>query len=1729
MKKITKILIIVVAAVVVAAAALTTVLIVAGGNKTVEITFETNGGSAIESVEVKKNSEYVLPADAQREGYSFEGWYDNAGLSGNAVEKITVTENITFYAKWEELYPVYLNADGGAGIPSLVYLKEGANVKESLEGYVPAKTGLVFGAWFEGDRELGSNRRMTANELRLTAKYKVEYTVRMFEQNLENDGYTEVTPSATGFAYVGETYVPEISRTGFDVADNSSNVTSLLLDADKTRNVYVYYLNRKTFYVHFFGNYAGAETLDPIEAKFGENIEIPYDVFQREGYNLKGWASTTDGALVYESNRLELLSRNVTDAEEPHESITVTATVNLYAVWEQAYTNMFGGNDCLFVPDTAGSVAYLLRGGVYFKGTYDDYNKEASFRNESKLIFICRINSDHTYAYSDSSRAELEYFLYSGGSQLDKKTSVKFDEYNGIIFIENRSAENEQRSVGTYLKKGEDYEVTFTYGPRDGETMFIRLSSVNLSGSSDARVFRIRNDEEMNLGKISRCIVYAGAERPDLYGLLVSYSSAYELTLSGFGTAQMNTPDGNVNYFYEKDGDKLTLTNSLTSAVSVVKLIHPNSSANYGYIDYNEELDGEFKTSDETESLKLDGMYSGTYTDAQNEEHTAFYTITSSVFGGYVATLHLSGGDRSFVIVKNEKSEGGELIDEEDNTETAVTYELQVKSKGYAEYYFRYKDPDSGVVGTYIAPVLILNDTEEGVAGFYGLQEDTSERIYIRMAHGNYSEIKDYQYEITGIEKDNDTERYGMFDIYTLKSAVFSFENYLGLNSYYFISAKNKEGGDIGGFSATYTNGNDSIILSSGDFYIAYLGENKYHGTFEQENGIVKASAVILDSVEDLCFRLNEAEGTFTKLETAPYNVYLINENGRDYDRNTYIAFSGEKSGEHFVASYYVNGVKKYDGVVEETGRTTGFDNTVYVYKFTSEEYSFEYIRLFHGLTSLCSPYNETYNGLYQSEAGQLALDGYGYKAEFTDNYGAVFAGRYYIEEENVVLLNYDGGSFCFDLDGKAFTKRGTEYGTYALTDNNSLSGLMVTLDGYKNVKVFSFNEENGEKIYIAEDGTYTIGEDGLITINYTTEGGGATYVGKFGIFRYTIGDASYGEITRLYGEVVMSYVNDDDWTVLVLSDNGSATLYDSKGNVQNGSYVLITDDLLYFEDMNDVENGYVLNYYVSDGTIVPIKNTSRGYYTEELDSLIFSKAGFAVFNHEERFYYTVEDNKITLYKKAAGDENASRYGFVEEDFGEFGDEKVYNGKTYLSNNGYSIHFQREDKAEDKTEDGKFKFLIPVAKSETEIVKEEVTEISFAPTGAKNFEGIEGRAKIGSNEYTCYVYRETDEETDETVIYARINDFYIYLEDVHFKGVDTVGESLSTFRVKGLKRITSYNAYKFIDGYYRIYVSQGPAAARSYVQNDLYGILSMAYEYDENGDVVNSYVDADFRELTGLYDYEGNILKIEHETYEYNQNNGLYRITVESGGYVYRLYFRLEVHNVVRATGYFVYAYTREETIETADGEYRVTVERYIASDNESRVLGSFMQVGLAVKTEETGDNGESVYETVKLAGGITNSGRTYFVSRTFEQVDKKDDNGETVLDDDDNPVKTDGKLLSSTYYSVDFTENENTSLENENKVNTYKAVSVTPIEMNVYASEDGKSYVEIFDDGRIIVLNYNGNNYFVENYDYNEATKTYSVTTTDGGQYTIKLGENGEPAVFTHEGEDEKNAADKG
>lgn len=114
-------------------------------SKTFTVTFDSNGGSAVGSVEVKSNGTVEEPNAPTRTGYTFEKWVKPDGTEF-VFGTDTVTGNITLTATWRvNSYTVTFNTNGGSQVASQSVNHNGTASMPSQ----PTKAEQVFVGWYE--------------------------------------------------------------------------------------------------------------------------------------------------------------------------------------------------------------------------------------------------------------------------------------------------------------------------------------------------------------------------------------------------------------------------------------------------------------------------------------------------------------------------------------------------------------------------------------------------------------------------------------------------------------------------------------------------------------------------------------------------------------------------------------------------------------------------------------------------------------------------------------------------------------------------------------------------------------------------------------------------------------------------------------------------------------------------------------------------------------------------------------------------------------------------------------------------------------------------------------------------------------------------------------------------------------------------------------------------------------------------------------------------------------------------------------------------------------------------------------------------------------------------------------------------------------------------------------------------------------------------------------------
>jgi uncharacterized repeat protein (TIGR02543 family) len=112
------------------------------------ITFNSNGGSSVDRQEVYYGSTATRPQNPTRNGYTFDNWYSNSGLTTVYNFSTPVTSNITLYAKWNsnsgQTHIVTFISNGGSSVPNQT-VNSGSTATRPQN---PTRNGYTFVNWY---------------------------------------------------------------------------------------------------------------------------------------------------------------------------------------------------------------------------------------------------------------------------------------------------------------------------------------------------------------------------------------------------------------------------------------------------------------------------------------------------------------------------------------------------------------------------------------------------------------------------------------------------------------------------------------------------------------------------------------------------------------------------------------------------------------------------------------------------------------------------------------------------------------------------------------------------------------------------------------------------------------------------------------------------------------------------------------------------------------------------------------------------------------------------------------------------------------------------------------------------------------------------------------------------------------------------------------------------------------------------------------------------------------------------------------------------------------------------------------------------------------------------------------------------------------------------------------------------------------------------------------------
>lgn len=1516
--------------------------------------FVVNGGAEIADLTIETGETYTLPVPTQS-GYEFDGWYDNANFSGDPITTVTASENATYYAKWSKLCVITLDLDGGSLNQTTLYLKEGANVYEYMQAYVPKKEGLEFGEWYNGSSKLLQTLTMPAEGLTLTAKYKVAYTVELYEQKITLDGYEKSETVITGYEYVGTTFESEPQLTGFREVQKDDTVTTRVLSENASENVFVHYFDRETYTVSLRLTYPDG-TVGLTESKkvlYGTALELPMD-YRYTGYYLLGWSTTPNGDVVYDSDYLQCNLQNAEQAEGDGTSLTIypDRTTSLYTVWLQGYTDMFGGGDCLYILDDSSNI-YLCRGSLFFVGSYangEDAAQTTFFFRDADGNYLLRgiLNENHTFSYRSSDRQQTICKKYSMGSGLDDSITLQFGYYNEIYYVEtDENNVDTTLGAGTYtIDENGNYLITFTDHALTGTQMNVMIGEITNDDGSTTWAFQVRNDSEYELGILY--MAYATASGAELY------TSDYWMMLDGYGYA-MYYASGDYSYYYytmDEDGTVLLLDTTYYYQVDAFRIIEVNGVTGYMpydvALDFSEELDSGAK-------LTLDGMYQGTYTDENGVVSKGYFSVSDSMFSGYIVSL-TGTNDYTFLVLV-------EAIYSDDASSVEYRYQIEQKNVYYMEFLYQENE------NTEYAPLLVIDGTEaeKGDAYLYALNDKNE---YVKASWGSYvynEETERYVYTTKGYTDETFVSDYE----YLLETESFVFGVGLNTSSYYvmyWFSAKDTNGGTTE-YGTTYTAENgDTLLLIGGFAYYTKSGKTSV-GYYSYSDNLL-----MFYESDYIYMELDQEAMRFVVLNESPYYIYYMAED-QSVSETEYLYIDG-KGGAQWTIDSTV-----YNGTISQLTDKSVLNWQLYRFRSDdgTQEFTYNYVEATSGAVYYAR-YNDTYHGTYTGNDGVLIIDGYSVWAKYTDANNEIYESMYYISDaqKGIVCLRLSDGDRYVKLDNEdsSFMFLGTEYGIYMLLDNLSAADFYFEMDGLGGLSVFCY--QDGTRVDLTT-GTYKALTDGLYRVAYALNGKQEELVGILSTYHYTLSGGSYDYdyeypvFIVAHDEVVCSFFNEKNWTVLILDAYGNAALYDEEGFVEEGTYKLITDSLFYYVNADNTD-ATLYSYSVADGVATVKQFTAAAYFTEDLQSLSFTKYGYAVEDGESYYYYDIVEKEISgeivdvIVIYIEGDETSgvrNEYGFYTVEIPCNDDFIEYKNVKYYKSVG-AIDFERTDAA------SRYCFTI-------DGVTYTLGKLVFTPSGGMEF-AIDGTLYLSSNgseeSNACSIVREAVGDDYVTYISYDIYRFYVNLT---YKG--SIGDdSKCSYSVNGMTIYNTVYAGEFWD-MYALLSSFGYDDSMLTFLNG-YGQLTFVKEFDEDGAETRSYLSGAFSGLSKMYDSLGNVVSFEKEIKFENSVtlNRMYEVSFTAeDGKIHTLYFWLEKHDDIDVYCYRIFAFTRTETVTVTDGDMTatLTVEKVIRSEYDKDSEGYLYSVNELLINGKAADllssvvDGHTAYCYVKTDAGI--------------------------------------------------------------------------------------------------------------------------------------------------------------
>lgn len=454
------------------------------------ITYNENGGSECADITYNIESEtFALCTTSFRTGYSFAGWYDNAGFSGSPVTQIVKgsSGNKTFYAKWDLVtyYITYSNVPAGVTNNNATEY----NYETEIQLQDLSRTGYTFDGWYLQSQyidkitsiPINSTGNKTFYAKWIINNYNITYNLNSgtnnndnpANYNIETPTFTFKNPSRNGYTFKGWYTSSSFNEPAItQVIKGSTGALTIYAKWEKITYNLIYALNGGIGCVN--------RTYDVETDTF--DLCVP----TRNGYTFKGWYDNSgfNGPVIAQ----------VTKGSYGNKTFYAKWTINNY------------------------NIMYNLNGGIGCT------NRTYTINDTPLRLCTSATKEGRTFAG-----------WYVGETKYEEITSSMLADYNlvaqwttdtyTIIYYTNGGTHN---NPGTYSVDTNTFELSAA--AKTGYTFKNWYGNSNFSGSPITQITK---------GSTGNLLLYAKYE-------LIPYSITYELNAGGESAAHSNQGTYNI-------------------------------------------------------------------------------------------------------------------------------------------------------------------------------------------------------------------------------------------------------------------------------------------------------------------------------------------------------------------------------------------------------------------------------------------------------------------------------------------------------------------------------------------------------------------------------------------------------------------------------------------------------------------------------------------------------------------------------------------------------------------------------------------------------------------------------------------------------------------------------------------------------------------------------------------------------------------------------------------------------------------------------------------------------------------------------------------------------------------------------------------------------------------------------------------------------------------------------